>query len=418
MNKKIKKDKLKTLKWATCVPLIGGSAIGCSQGLGTKPQYHLSYSAFNYNEKQIEVYWPDVHRFLIDSEDSISKLPEGDIDFVNCVCPCAGLSMLNRHASADAKQNDWMYNATEWVLENIKPKVCWGENAPALATTTGKKVAEHLAAIGRKYGYSFSMIKTNAMEHGLPQNRQRTFYFLWRSKVAPLIGYHKHRVTPLYKYLRQIPENATQQDCYYRPAETVMKNWEVKYCLSMTGMSYQEFIQVHGTGSFCWQCLKLAARSVKSKDYLGKGASVFIEWLKQQENTEGRDRLIKIYSRIKEKAKEGKGYMDSSFSFGYKRINAWVGQRPFNMVSSFEPRFWNVREMLHIMGLPHDFELQNWKKNMNTICQNVPVPTTRDFVYEVARFCLNDPTMVLAPGNYVVQNNCNKRIETTKMIWS
>ena len=71
-------------KWATIIPLIGGSAVGCSQATGNKPQYHLSYKAFADNEKHIQNYWPDVPRISLDEG---GVIPEGEIDFVNSVCP-------------------------------------------------------------------------------------------------------------------------------------------------------------------------------------------------------------------------------------------------------------------------------------------------------------------------------------------
>ena len=34
-----------------------------------------------------------------------------------------------------------------------------------------------------------------------------------------------------------------------------------------------------------------------------------------------------------------------------------------------EDRFFDIRELLHLMGMPHDFELKDPKKNINHICQ-------------------------------------------------
>ena len=72
------------------------------------------------------------------------------IDYINSVCPCAGLSMLNRSKGAgvgrgsDAEANKWMFKSAEYVLGKIKPKVVWGENAPLLFTKTGQGVVDGL----------------------------------------------------------------------------------------------------------------------------------------------------------------------------------------------------------------------------------------------------------------------------------
>lgn len=405
MNQK-RKEMLDSVKWATCIPLIGGSAIGCSQTIGHQPEYHLSYKAFAFNEKQIRNYWPDVPYFVLDDEEfETSQLPEEEIDFVNAVCPCAGLSMLNIHASADAKQNDWLYMSTEFVLEHIKPKVLWGENAPGLSTTKGRPVAEKIAAIGRKYGYSYSMIKTNAMEHGLPQNRQRTFYFLWKSKTAPIIGYHHHKITPFHTYLSQIPKDATQQDDFYSKWDP-KNSLELQFVLEKSGMTLNEFIKKKKRGSFCYWTLKYA-----------KGPEGFITWLEKQPESPQRAKLIKFYKHIRNKFDKNMGFMDNALTFAWEYTNAFVGKLPGALIHPTKERFLSVREMLHIMGLPADFELIDWKRSRNIICQNVPVPTTRDFVKEVIRFCKKDSSLVFAPANFVVQNNCSKKVEEMKMIW-
>lgn len=408
------------IKWATCIPLIGGSAIGCAQTVGHKPEYHLSYKAFGFNERQIQHYWPDVHRFVIDSEKfALTDLPDTPIDFVNAVCPCAGLSSLSPTSSADSEINDWLYKSTEFVLSNIKPKVLWGENAPALGTNKGRPVANKIAAIGRKYGYSFSIIKTDTFEHGIPQHRQRTFYFLWKSKCAPIIGYHHHKCKPLYKYLQEIPEDATQQDIH-AVSFNIPNNIEVRYCTEKLGMTVPEIIKKYGTGSFGMLAMKIGARENPNKEgnFLVRGCESILKWLETQPDAKDRNKRIAEYKRIRNKGLDNKGFMDNSFAYAYKYMNALIGRRPFTLMHPSGERFLNIREMLHIMGLPHDFELQNWKHSINTICQNVPTVTTRDMVKEVIRFIKGDPNMILAAGNFVVQNNKTNRIEEMRMIWS
>ena len=161
-------NKEKELKWGTIIPLIGGSAIGCNKATGNLPAFHLSYEAFAANESHIEDYWPEVPMYRLDHEElDIPDQTFEQVDFVNSVCPCAGLSQLNSASGSassrgsDAVQNQWMYNSSEYVLENVKPKVLWGENAPCLFTKMSEGVVDRLRSIGEKYGYSCTLIKTN-----------------------------------------------------------------------------------------------------------------------------------------------------------------------------------------------------------------------------------------------------------------
>ena len=125
------------LKWGTIIPLIGGSSIGCSKSAGNLPAFHLSYTPFKNNEAHLERYWPKVPKYYIDQDQEPENMK--GVDYINT---CAGLSMLNRSKGAgvgdgsDAKMNKWMFKSTEYVLEKIKPKVMWGENAHSLFTPT------------------------------------------------------------------------------------------------------------------------------------------------------------------------------------------------------------------------------------------------------------------------------------------
>ena len=179
------------MKHAAVVPLIGGMTLAARNVTGNDPDLIISWSAFNANERQLTNYLPSVPRYLVDSDsftddlNSFMSSSEG-IDLVTALCPCAGLSRLNNSKNADscgpdAHQNQWMYKSAELVLEQIKPKVLMGENAPGLVQPRGKRTLDELKKIAVKNGYSFSTVVTNSINHGLPQSRHRSFYFFWKS---------------------------------------------------------------------------------------------------------------------------------------------------------------------------------------------------------------------------------------------
>ena len=100
-------SEVDTIKWATMIPKIGGSAIGCYKATQSLPQYHLSYTSFKPNDSQLGRYWPQVPFFYLDKADHMGKLKPtsdyGNIDFVTAVCPCSGLSMLNTAQSGKVR---------------------------------------------------------------------------------------------------------------------------------------------------------------------------------------------------------------------------------------------------------------------------------------------------------------------------
>ena len=80
------------VRWGTMIPLIGGSAIGCSKATLSQPLFHLSYQEFTDNEVHLQNYWPDVptfrlNRFRLEDVPPMLQgiLDAGEIDFVNSV---------------------------------------------------------------------------------------------------------------------------------------------------------------------------------------------------------------------------------------------------------------------------------------------------------------------------------------------
>ena len=65
------------------------------------------------------------------------------------------------------------------------------------------------------------------------------------------------------------------------------------------------------------------------------------------------------------------------------------------MITAVHPeydRYLNVREMMHLMGLPMEFMIDN-VKNVNHMAQNVLVCTDADYAVEVVKFCRGKANM-------------------------
>ena len=93
------------MKYASIIPLIGGETFGMEHVFNQRPEYILSYSAFEANDSQLLQHY--------NNEVPYYKLDEGgsapyQVDVVNSVCPCAGLSTLSTTHDANNPTNDWM----------------------------------------------------------------------------------------------------------------------------------------------------------------------------------------------------------------------------------------------------------------------------------------------------------------------
>jgi site-specific DNA-cytosine methylase len=400
--------KQRKIKWISIIPLVGGMPIANKNVTDITPQYLISYAPFANNEVSLHNYWPAVKHSLIDEDlEGTRKLikKSGKIDFVSSVCPCAGLSSLNSGGKAnpdakrgsDAIQNEWLYKAANFVLSEIKPHVYWGENAPALYTKTGRGVQDKLFAIAKKYNYSFSIVKTNTMLHGIPQHRQRTFYFFWDSKYAPTINWISKPAPTLKEYLDQIPKNALYQNKhFYKGGIKALTQIPIyKYMIHKLGKDYRKYLQEKNIGTI-WHWIQ--------EENLFDDA---IKWIEEQKlDTTGK--IVRRLKFIVEKLKNGKGYWNSSPQIVKDYTHAIITRNIFTVHPTKE-RFLTAREFMYLMGMPNDFEFVNMYKAYKILTQNVPVNTAMDMTKEVMKY-LNDE-LPSSNAIFIKQDNTNQTLE-------
>lgn len=397
------------MKHAAIVPLIGGMTIAAKNVTGQKPDFIVSWKAFDKNESHLTHYLgPEVPRYLVDesgfTDDLKARIAGGDVDIVTALCPCAGLSRLNTSrnpltSGATAEQNQWMYKSANLVLEQIRPKVMLGENAPGLVQPRGKGTLDNLKQIAKDHGYSFSTALTNSMIHGLPQNRLRSFYFFWDSKSAPFI---EQAPKVQMKTYREIIDEAlaspynrehavrTGAVTYYDPA--------YRFILDLHGMDHQKF----------------SSEVVPVDQHIAT-----IEWViengKYQEcmdyiarTGDGPFNGVKNFSYkvnlAMEKTKRGMGYYyaGSYIINPNGRHNTFAGKAVDNIAHPYEDRYLNVREMMCIMRLPLDMELLEGRKSVPHIPQSVPVTTGEYFVGQAVKYLNGE--LPLSGADYVHQD--------------
>ena len=394
------------IRWGTIIPLIGGSAIGCKEATGNLPDFHLSYSQFADNEKHIKKYWPSVPMYYLDKEQNRPSFR--NVDFINSVCPCAGLSMLNTASSggkkrgADAAANMWMYESSVYVLREVRPKVLWGENAPGLFTVMGQGVVEKLRRIGEHFGYSFSVMKTSTDLHGVPQRRVRTFYFFWKSPTVPKMNYYKRDRKNLMEYLREIPEKASMQDLYGAEGKASERSRFYQFVLEKEGMSHAEFVKKTGKGT--------VTTYLEEKGLIDE----CISWLNEKYpgesfwNKTGNNRThVEYLEHVKRKREKGLGYWDDSPRFVGDTFAAVMKKTLMSAVHPEQDRFLNAREFAHLMGLPHDFEIDG-EKSLNHIAQNVPTCTARDMAEQVLKFIRGE--LQMTEFSFLKQDNTTQTV--------
>jgi site-specific DNA-cytosine methylase len=382
------------MKHASIVPLIGGETLGQMAAFGTKPDYLLSYSAFSNNDAHLVNHLKDVPYILLDQG---GKHPH-QVDIVNAVCPCAGLSSLSPSANSESAVNDWMMITAKYVLEEMKPKVFWGENAPRFAGEMGKPIVHKLLKIAKENGYTMTIYRTKSLLHGLPQVRERSFYFFWKGDKVPVFNYFDKERVRIEDLLNNVSKTATQNtvtnkkipskdDPYYRYVLEVMEG----------GITHAEFQSkiTKSTDAMHW---------IETNGHNYRMVKSFLE-------KEGYDKLAAKMDGIQDKLDAGGNIMRRASYVPKDYVGAFVGHLPVSMTHPTEDRYLTYRECMSIMGLPEDFELLNPSKNLNHVCQNVPVGTATDMAMEIKAVLEGKRDMINAGLMYQLNSSKTHRIE-------
>jgi site-specific DNA-cytosine methylase len=388
-----------TMKHVSIIPLIGGMPIGSERAYGSPPDALVSWSPFAANETHLVEWYRqrdlDVPYYQVDvMPPRLGFKP----DVVESTCPCAGLSMLNVKASSDSSTNDWMVNTAEYVLGEWAPRVYWGENAPGLMGGLGDGVRDRLHKVAHKHGYSVGYYKTKSLLHGVPQVRNRAFYFFWKEDPVVLEWFRRphQRIEDLITGVKSnsqrepINKKKPSDEPYYRYVLEVIEG----------GISHRDYVK---------KAAALPVRSNDSKSIIEKSGHTYLQvadWFDAQ----GLEKLADKTRSIHEKLAGGGSIMKRDTIIPKDYIGAFVGHYPHMLAHPVEDRYIDYREAMTIMGLPDDFELVGaGPKTINHVCQNVPVQTAADLASEVLAGLNGERAR--AQGGIVYQSNVNRTVE-------
>ena len=408
-------DKLASAKkwrWGTLVPRMGGGAIGCYHACETKPLFNLSWDGFYDIDVGLVNYWPDVPYYVIDKGELPPKEDMENLDFVMTVCPCGGLSTQNtaknENKGVDAPKNEWMYKSAEWVLENLKPTVYFGENAQALFTERGKKVTAKLYHIAKKHGYSFSLYKTDLLQHRIPQHRVRCFYFMWKSDTCPIMDWVNDPWTgTLTEFLDTVPKDATYQDVYLYKENPSEHFKPYKFLLEKTGLTHAE-------------CVKKYDKLSVSKIIWENGwMDECIDWLEKNypdasmSEVEWAQTYAQMYRKFKKKLESGRGIFDRSPYFSYDRFKCVIRRNIRQFVHPTIDRYINMREYMTLLGFPFDYQptflkaFPNSLENFQRLTKGVVSNVSRDCCLNVMKAILG--LLPMSEHKFIKQNNLNRK---------
>ena len=294
-------------------------------------------------------------------------------------------------------------------LPKVQPKVLWGESAPWLFLSLGASIVVRLRGLAQKFNYTFSIVKTDTALHGLPQQRQRTFYFFWRSNTAPLMSWLRQPCPNLLQFLQAIPSSAPYQDIFVHEGTITERFKPYQFILLRTGLDHDQFNA---------KMAKENNGTITMFQYLNKNNLLkdCISWMKlyfpqERWKTNIRKRGINIVDHLEQYQKmvnmNRSCWDDSPFFMN----NTFTAVTIKNVVSAVHPsqnRFINIREIMHLMGLPHDYIMENVQEHWSHVCENVPVNTAAAWAEQVVNFCRGE--LQLTQHQFLKQDNLMQKM--------
>jgi site-specific DNA-cytosine methylase len=356
---------MKQLTATHFIPLIGPFvAAADANDITTKKIF--SFSAFKDNEQHIKpnygydvTYFPDVlvNPSIMEYKVWLKKLGHKPTDFMFCIPPCAGLSMMT--SGADPKHRDkmnaWMYEAVKFFLAS-GCKLMMFENAFELTHKLGLVVVNNILKM-LPPGYKMQIHKLTTLDHGLPQNRRRVFVFIYKSDEFIIPDPHK-RTKVLWKTFLKRSEKPDGKNNHFLHPKIAEKY-------------HKEMLQ-HGL----YKILKDTANAHPRNNY-----SLFRLCIRDFEPGKLIKRKGSNLRKLLQKIHDlDHGCWDNSPNVCKNYTGAITKKNSLSMIHPRYDRTITFREMMDLMGLPDKFIIPDVYKNYNAICQNIPLPTVIDYV--------------------------------------
>lgn len=380
--------------------------VGATMALDRDPEWIASWSeSFGTNDQYCLKYFDKAPFHNLDE----GNYPTKHVDIVTSLPPCAGLSMANTTSGhqannprgCSAPSNLHMYNAAEYAMTHIKPKAMMVENAPALYSKMGEEFAERINSLARSHDYSMSLVKTTSINHGVPQERTRSFFFLWQGSKVPVLSPVKRDFEPFHKFLKA------------------------------GGFAKSEPVNSKGTPSSdpLWQFIEEKYAGYTKQDILSKVASERMTsvwnvihdsgWLEEAARVVKDEKASRWLNYTLEKKRAGKNIMDGSMKLAWYRTQSLMWKSLPYLMHPYEDRWLTTAEALALMGFPKDYaeKVSIPTKHSNVICQNVPACTARDWILEIEEALKGNREWVESPNGAILRQNNTASKNPMEPIW-
>lgn len=282
------------------------------------------------------------------------------------VPPCAGLSSMSCKKAADMDAtpiNNYIYFVVKMYLASDSDVLVF-ENAPTFCTGKGDPVIKNILNIINANGYErqMHMVAVSTMYHGIPQNRKRTFVYLYKGDSQVLEDIR--RETPsLEEYVKSYKKGPALKDDILN----VRPYPKLRYPdVEAKGLLAGHYV-MDGTQGKTFNTISLRQ---------GVTPEIFNSWGDYQSNE---PELFKRRYDLWTTDRENFNCYDASPVVVHDYLGAICRHNAFEYFDTKTNKFLTIRDLANLMGYPRDFQIESVDK-INMMAQNIPVPTAADSI--------------------------------------
>ncbi len=191
------------------------------------------------NRPEIPFLKIDIHEL---DEETINKYVSKPVDVLIGGPPCQGFSTIGKRISSDPEKRvqfdprNTLFREYIRILKNIRPKFFLMENVEGLKTRDHGTIFEEIKRTFSETDYEFNYVVLNAADFGVPQIRNRIFFYGNRVgiKMQPPVETHFENGTPRWRTvgdaigdLAAMPDNKAINHVALKHRETNIRRYKL-----------------------------------------------------------------------------------------------------------------------------------------------------------------------------------------------
>lgn len=258
----------------TCIDLFsgaGGFALGFKKAgfkiLAASDIWEIASKTYIKNHKEVNYLLKDINELNGSELLELAGISRGEVDVIIGGPPCQGFSTVGKRDEEDPR--NLLFKEYVRIVDEISPKCFVMENVVGIISMNGGEIYKNIFKLFENIGYKLESRVLNAVDYGVPQNRERVIFIGTRlnAKIKYPEKTHSESDNSLKPYITledaigdlPIIESQETSESYDKPEKSYYQKLMREGVLNLTHHS----------------CGKHSDKLLKMMEYISEGSSVW-----------------------------------------------------------------------------------------------------------------------------------------------